>query len=287
MKIAISAESTVDIQKELLQQYDISILPYGITLGDKSYLDGEIKAEEIYAYTAKTKVLPKTNAVNEFEFTEHFENLLKDHDAIVHVSLSSCMSSAYEHAKSAASKLNNVFVVDSRTLSTGIALLCIYGRVLANEGKTAEEIFNILEGRKQYLQVSFVLDTLEYLRKGGRCSALVAFGANLLKIHPRIIVKDGKMTNDRKYRGNIENVVNSYVKDTLKDYPNADKSIIFITYSSSDMGNIVENVRAELTANGFTNILTSTANSTVSSHCGPNTLGILYFNDGDKTTTLK
>lgn len=286
MKIAISAESTVDIQKELLDKYDISILPYGITLGDKEYLDGEIKPEEIFEYTSRTKVLPKTNAVNEFQFVEHFGNLLKTYDAVVHVTLSSCMSSACEHARNASKKFKNVYVVDSYNLSSAIALLCIYGRVLANEGKTAEEIYHALEERKTALQASFVLDTLEYLRKGGRCSALMAFGANLLRLHPRIIVKDGKMTSDRKYRGKLEAVVKNYVKDTLIDFGNADKSVVFITYSSSD-DKTVSDVKEMLVENGFKTIYTSYANATVSSHCGPNTLGILYFNDGDKNETLK
>ena len=163
MKIAITAESTVDLTKELLEKYDIKTLPFTVILGDNEYKDGEITSSDIFKFVEENKILPKTSAINEAQYSEFFEEVLKDYDAIVHFCLSGEISSACKNAKLAKESFNNVFVVDSRSLSTGIALLAIYARELAESGKSAEEIFELCENRTKDVQASFVVKKLDYL----------------------------------------------------------------------------------------------------------------------------
>lgn len=283
MKLAVTTETTVDLTPELLKEFDIKTIPLGITLQGKDLKDGDMTTDEMFAYVAETGTLPKTNAVNEFEFNAFFSELLKEYDGIVHISISSDMSSCWQNAKSAASKLKNVFVVDSRVLSTGIAQLAIYARKLAETtDDTAEEIFKKVQARTATLQVSFELERLDYLYKGGRCSSLQLFGANLLRLRPRIVVKDGKMGADKKYRGKIEQVVAKYCRDTLNEYNTPDKSLIFITYTTATPEMLKEATKACKEA-GFERIEYTRAGGTIASHCGEHTLGILYFNDGTET----
>lgn len=283
MKLAVTTETTVDLTPALLQEFDIRTIPLGITLQGKDLKDGDMTTDEMFAYVAETGVLPKTNAVNEFEFTAFFSELLKEYDGVVHISISSEMSSCWQNAKSAASKLKNVFVVDSRVLSTGIAQLAIYTRKLAETtDKTAKEIFETVQARTAALQVSFELERLDYLYKGGRCSSLQLFGANLLRLRPRIMVKDGKMGADKKYRGKIEQVVAKYCRDTLNEYNTPDKSLVFITYTTATPEMLEEATKACKEA-GFERIEYTRAGGTIASHCGEHTLGILYFNDGKET----
>ena len=172
MKIAISTESTLDIPKELQKQYDISVVPFTVILGDKSGFDGDITPLEIFDYVDKTGILPKTSAVNEYQYDKHFTKLLRNYDAIIHISLSSGISSACANAIHAASILKNVYIIDSQSLSTGIALLAIYARKLADKGLAPEQIVEKVEARIPFVQASFVINSLNYLYKGGRCSGL-------------------------------------------------------------------------------------------------------------------
>ena len=282
MNIAVSAESTIDLPKELLKQYNIEVIPFTVLLGEKAALDGEITPPEIFEYVDRTGVLPKTSAVNEFQYQEHFENLLKKYDAVVHISLSDGISSSCQNAEIAAKQVKNVYVVNSKSLSTGIALLAIYARQLVDQGLDAAEVAKKVTARVPHLQVSFVLNTVEYLFKGGRCSSLQRLGVNLLRIKPQILVgKDGKMSSGSKYRGKNKEVVEQYCLDTLKKFNTPDKSIIFVTHSSASP-DMVETAKEILQRKGFTNILETLAGATISSHCGPKCLGILYFNDGNK-----
>ena len=257
-------------------------MPFHILLGDKNYLDGEITTDEIIDYVNKNKVLPKTGAVNEFQFTEHFENILKEYDAVIHFSLSSLMSSAYNNAVSASKKFNNVYIVDSRSLSTGIALLCIYAKELIDDGVGFEDVCRAVEDRKKYVQASFELNRVDYLYKGGRCSMLSMLGANLLRIRPQILVKDGKMVSGKKFRGNFDRVVKVYVESVLEEFNNPDLENVFITYTTADKS-IVDDVVCVLKDRGFKNIMPTRAGGTITSHCGENCLGILYINDGGIT----
>lgn len=279
MKIAISAESTIDLPKELLEKYNIKTLPFSVILGGEEYKDGEISSTDIFSFVEKNKVLPKTSAVNEEQYTAHFNNLLKDNDAVIHICLSSQISCACQNAKATAEKMKNVYVIDSLSLSTGIALLAIYASELANEGFEPKQIVERVSARIPYVQASFVIEKLDYLYKGGRCSALALFGANFLKIRPQIIVKEGKMSSYKKYRGNMDKVVANYCDDTLEEFNNPDKKLVFITYSTATE-KMVEEARNALQKQGFKTIYETRAGATISSHCGEHTLGILYINDG-------
>ncbi len=280
MKIAISAESTIDLPKELLEKYQINILPYTIILSDKEYLDGEeITPQQIFDYVTETKVLPKTAAINSAQYQDYFDKLLKEYDAIVHICLSSQVSSACSHARETASEMDNVYVVDSQSLSTGIALLAIYARKLADQGLTAEEICQKVQDRTASVQASFVVKKLDYLHKGGRCSSIALFGANLMQIRPQIILKEGKMGVHRKYRGNMDKVIASYCKDTLDEFSTPDLEVGFVTYTTATP-EMIDSAKKALQERGFKNIYETVAGATITSHCGENTLGILYLNDG-------
>lgn len=281
MKITVSVESTNDLSKELIEQHGIKVIPYEIVMGDKVFKDGEISTPDLFEMVDKQGALPKTNAINEYEYTEYFEGLKKDCDAVVHICLSSGLSSSCANAQRAAGNVDNVYVVDSSSLSTGIGLLALAASELAAEGKTAQEIVKILEERKQKLQVSFVIERLDYLYKGGRCNSLAYFGANLLRLRPRIVVKDGKMGADKKYRGNMEKVVAKYCEDVLEEFNTPDLSKAFVTYTTATEP-MVKEAKAALERRGFKNIYETHAGCTIASHCGGNTLGILFFNDGDK-----
>lgn len=281
MKIAVSAESTIDLPKEILTEYDIYTVPFTITLGDISEKDGDITNDIIIEFVNKNKVLPKTSAVNEEQFNEHFAKLLKNYDGVIHFSLSKEMSSAYNNAVNAAKNFKNVYVVDTRSLSTGIALLAIYASTLVKQGVSLGEIYESCLDRVPYVQASFELKRVDYLYKGGRCGVLALLGANLLKIRPQILVKDGKMVSGKKYRGNFEHVVKNYCGDILEEFNTPDLSLAFVTYTTAS-DEIVEYAKQTLKDAGFKKVYTTRAGGTITSHCGEDCLGILYINDGDK-----
>ncbi len=280
MKIAISTESTADLTKELINEYDFKIIPYVIQLGDKNGLDGEITTEEIISFVDENKILPKTAAINEFRFNEHFTKILSEYDAVVHFSLSSELSVASSNARRAAENFNNVYVLDTRSLSTGIGLLAIYAKTLVDKGMDAKDVYEACLKRVPYVQASFALKRLDYLYKGGRCSGLALFGANLLKIRPQIIVDNGKMVPGKKYRGNYAHVVKNYCQDVLDKFNTPDLSVGFVTYTTAD-DEIVETAKQFLKDRGFDKIYVTRAGGTITSHCGEDCLGILYINDGE------
>ncbi len=282
MKIAISTESVVDLTPELKEKYDISVIPYTVILGDKEYTDGvDITPEQIFEFVEKNKILPKTTAINEFTYQEYFEKLLKEYDAVVHICLSSKITSACANAISASKKFDNVFVVDSLSLSTGIALLAIYARQLADKDVEPEEIYKKVTARVPYVQASFVVKKLDYLHKGGRCSSIALLGANLMQIRPQIVLKQGSMGVHKKYVGNMNKVIEKYCRDTLNEINKPDLSVGFVTYTTATP-EMVAAAKKALQERGFKNIYETHAGATITSHCGENTLGILYINDGDK-----
>jgi DegV family protein with EDD domain len=276
MRIVITAESTIDMPQELLDKFNIKTTPFGINFNDKLQMDKIGISKEIFEFVDKTKTLPKTSAISPAQFKEFFAGLKREYDAIVHISLSSLMSSAYSNAVSVASEMENVFVVDSRSLSTGIALLAIYACGLVEKGKSASEVFQCVKEKTEYVRASFVIDRLNYLHKGGRCSALSLLGANLLKIKPQIVVENGKMVVGKKYMGSLKGVVEKYCDELLDAYPNAHLENVFITHSS-EMNDIVESLKDKLKARGFRNIFDTMAGGTISSHCGPNCIGVLFI----------
>lgn len=280
MKIALSTESTCDLPKELLEKYKLETIPYSIIIGDEVVEDNAEVPAKIFEYFDKTKKLPQTSAINEEQYREYFNGLLKNYDAVVHISLSSGLTSSTSHAQSAAAGMKNVYVIDSKSLSTGIALLCVYARQLIDDGEKIETIVEKVNARVPSIQASFIVERLDYLYKGGRCSKLALFGANLLKIRPQIVVKNGTMSPAKKYRGKIEKVIKDYCKDTLEEFNTPDKKIAFITHTTTTP-EMIENARVALQEAGFKEIYDTTAGGTITAHCGEHVLGILYLNDGE------
>lgn len=277
-QIIISSDSTCDLSKELVDRYQIRIQPMGISLGDQIYRDGvDITPDMIYAHHEKTGQLPKTSAINVVEALEYFEKLTKDGSAVIHFTISSSMSSTYNNACVAAQEFENVYVVDAKNLSTGSGLLVLAAAEMAQEGMEAQQIVEKLNDLADRVDASFVVDNLEYLVKGGRCSALAAFGANLLQLKPCISVKNGAMGVGKKYRGKFEKVLLTYVADRLADAEDICLDRVFVTHAGCDP-KVVESV-AEAVKNTlpFREILVTRAGCTVSSHCGANTLGVLFI----------
>ena len=275
MKIAVSAESTIDLPKELLEKYSIHTKAFGINFKDKLMEDYLGISEEIFQFVEETKVLPKTSAIGPEEYKEYFEELRKEYDAVIHITLSSNLSSSNNNARLVADEVGEVYVVDSRNLPTGIALLAIYVRGLVDKGLEPKEIVEKAEAYAKRVRSSFVLDKLNYMYTGGRCNAVTLLGANLLKIKPQIVVKEGRMSVGKKYRGTLSKVISTYTDEVLAEYPNADKSLVFITHSSP-MPEEEKIVADKLKKAGFKEILNTNAGGTICSHCGPNTLGILF-----------
>lgn len=280
MRIAVSAESTVDLTEELKKEFDVSVIPYTVILNEKTFFDGEISPQKIFDFVDESGILPKTTALNSYEYREYFESLLKRYDAIIHISLSGKISSSCSHAEAAAQGLENVYVADSKSLSTGIALLALYARELANSGLSPKEIYEKVQKRAEKVQASFVIERLDYLYKGGRCNSLQLLGANILKIRPRVILKDGKMLSDKKYRGPMWSVVEKYCDEVLKEFDSPDLSVAFITYTTASE-EMIEKAKTALKNRGFEKIYETHAGCTIASHCGANTLGVLFFNDGE------
>ena len=281
MKIAITAESTIDLPKSLLTEFGIRTLPFSLVMGEKQVLDGEVNSDDLYAFVAETGKLPMTAAVNDYQYEEFFRDVLKDFDAVVHFSLSSKISAACSNATRVSHEEEfegKVFVIDTLSLSTGIALLAIRGAKLAEQGAAPEEIVKDIETARTKDQTSFVIETLDYLYKGGRCSKLALFGANLMKIKPQILMINGGMGPGKKYTGNIEKAIHKYVEDILKQFPNADLDLVFVTHTlQKDKRFIAEDVAKRMREFGCKRVEITHAGGTISCHCGPNTLGILYL----------
>lgn len=277
-KIIISSDSTCDLSQELIDRYQIRIQPMGVSLGDKVYRDGvDITPDDIYAHHAKTGQLPKTSAINVTENMEYFETLTKDGSAVIHFTISSSMSSTYNNACVAAQEFEDVYVVDGKNLSTGNGLLVLAAAEMAQQGMEAKEIARKVSDLADHVDASFVVDNLEYLAKGGRCSAVAAFGANLLQLKPCIYVKGGAMRVGKKYRGRYEKVLMSYVADRLADSEDICLDRVFVTHAGCDpqiVQSVAEAVRSTLP---FKEVLITRAGCTVSSHCGANTLGVLFI----------
>lgn len=275
--IIISTDSTADLSKELIERYNIKVNSLGITLGTTTYKDGvDIDADKIYEHHAKTGELPKTTATNVGEYLSFFEELTKDGASVIHFSLSSEMSSTYNNALLAAADFENVYVVDTRNLSTGSGLLVLAAADMEEQTLSAKEIADKVSEMVPNVEASFVIDSLEYLYKGGRCSALSVLGANLLKLKPCIEVKNGAMGVGKKYRGKYADVLKEYINERLQNTDDIVKDRVFITHAGCD-GEIVKELVETVNKKGiFDEVLLTRAGSTISSHCGKNTLGILF-----------
>lgn len=279
MKIIVTTDSTSDLPKELVERYNIGVMPLNVNLGDDTFEDSiDIGPEKIFNYVDKTGNLPKTGARSALAYQEFFEKQMKDlnADALIHISLSSELSSSHENALMASQELQNVKVLDSMSLSTGCALLVLSAIDKINEGKDLRTIYLELQEERNRVQASFVINNLKYLYKGGRCSALAMFGANVLRIKPKIKLASGKMIVDKKYMGKYEQVLINYVKDLLKDYQNVDKKRVFITFTTKN-DEINAQIEQILKDYGFEEIIQNYAGSTIASHCGRDTLGVLFI----------
>lgn len=279
--IKVISDSTCDLSQELLERYDISILPLHIVLGDDEYEDGfGITPDEIFAWSDAHKTTPKTSAPSVEHAVELFKPILDAGDEIVCFSISEDMSTSATVMRMAAQELDaedRVTVINSQNLSTGIGLLVVEAAIMAKEGRTREEISARIDELIPKVRASFVVDTLVYLYRGGRCSGLEALAGSLLSLHPRIGVADGKMSPGKKYRGKINNVIMSYAKDMEEDILKAYDDRVFITHSGCDR-KAVEAVREYLSGlNYFKEIHETRAGGVVSSHCGPGTLGVLFI----------
>lgn len=278
MKIKITSDSTCDLSPEQIAQYDITILPLAVAMGGKDYHDGvDITPEEIYAHVSGGGDLPKTAANNAAQYLEVWQACMKDYDAVIHLNISAEFSSCYQNARLAAAELENVHVVDSRSLSTGHGLLVLKAAELARSGMDAAEVAHALRGMVDKVDASFILDQLEYLKKGGRCSSIVALGANLLKLKPCIDVKDGKMGVGKKYRGAYAKCMQEYLTDRLKGRTDLDLKQVFITHSGIDQALVQTAVETVKALQPFENVTVTVAGCTVSSHCGPGTIGVLFM----------
>lgn len=283
-KIRIVSDSTCDLSKELIEKYDITIIPLCIILGEKSYFDGvDITPAEIYKWSDENKTTPKTAGITFDKLDEVVKPLMEQGDDIIYIGISEGMSSTCNTARiyGEDNEYDRFFVVNSENLSTGIGLQVLRAAELRDEGKSAEEIVEQIEGARSLVRASFVVDTLTFLARGGRCTAVTALMANALKLHPEIVVKDGKMGVGRKVRGKPSVAVSAYVDGLMSALTSADPRRVFITHSGSDR-EIVEAVRERLEAlSYFEEILETQAGGVISSHCGPNTLGVLFYEKGE------
>ncbi len=279
--VKVSSDSISDLGR-LFEERGIARLPIPIVLGDRTGLDGDITPSDIYDFFDRTKTTPKTSAITPEEYYNFFSTQTEDGSELVHFTISSEMSSCYRNAVAAAERCKGVYVVDSRNLSTGAGLLVLYADDLAKAGLSGAEIKAKADARSGAVQASFVVDTMTFLYRGGRCSGVAAFIASVLKIKPCIAVTGGKMEVCQKYRGSTDKAIVKYVADTLRSYPDPDLKYVFVTHTSA-RPEVVETVKREVLAVfPSANIIETIAGATVTSHCGKGTLGVLYFNDGGK-----
>ena len=282
-KIRITADSTCDLSESLLQKYEISILPLNIVLDMKSYSDGEeISPDEIYAWSEKMHKTPKTAAIAYDRALEMASAFQKNGDEMIFFGISESMSTTCNVMRMVKEELNytGLYVIDSQNLSTGIGLQVLRAAELAAQGLAAQEIVTQIEQERGRVRASFVVERLDYLAMGGRCSSVVALFGGKLKLKPRIEVTDGKMEAGKKYRGNQDKVILKYVQDMEMQLRQADPHRIFITHSGCEEA-VIRSVEEYLKGlHHFEEILITRAGGVISSHCGPGTLGVLFYEKG-------
>lgn len=282
MKIKICADSTCDLSPELIERYGVGIMPLHVALGDDDRLDGvTIQPSDIYEYYAANKKLPRSGARSSEEYKQFFKSFLDEgYDAVVHYDISADMSGSYDNATVAANELENVYVVDSRNLSTGTGLLVLDACDMAANGMSPQQIVDRSIKRAVDVKASFIIDKLEFLYKGGRCSSLAYLGANLLQINPVIEVKEGRMGIAAKPMGRYVRCIEKYSDWVRKNCTSPDKKRCFVTHTRMDNGLTERTIEIVKSWGIFDEILDTTAGCTVTTHCGSNTIGILFINDG-------
>ncbi len=281
-KTLILSDSTCDLSAEITAERNIKISPLTVVLGDEAHRDGvDITPDDVYAYYKTSGNLAKTTATNMAEHEEFINTHVKTGDEAVYFHISSEMSTTFNSARMAAEDMDNVYCIDSRNLSTGIGLLVLHACDLADEGKSAKEIYDEINTLIPKVDASFVVDTLEYLHKGGRCSSIAALGANLLKLRPMIQVKDGKMSVTKKYRGKMNEVLKQYVSEKLAEDNKFIGKRIFVTHSGNCDEIALELKAMVEAAYPDKEVLITRAGCTVSCHCGPGTLGVLGIRENN------
>ncbi len=277
--IVLCADSTCDLSADLIERYHVHILPLHVNLGDSTYSDGvDLQPDDIYAAYREQKILPTTSATNMEEYKEFVQPFIDAGNDVIYVNLGSGISTTHNSCRLAAEETPGLYAVDSGNLSTGMGLVVIAAAEYIAEGLAAEEVVAKLKELTKKVEASFVLDTLEFLHKGGRCSTIAMMGANMLKLKPCIEVDnaDSKMTVGKKYRGSLDKCLQEYVGDRLNDRDDIDTKRIFITHSGISEERIQMVKEAVEACKQFDEILITRAGCTISAHCGPNTLGILF-----------
>lgn len=276
--IKITTDSTCDLPDALLQENDITVVPLGIVKGEKLYRDGvDIHPADIAAHVDAGGDITTTNAVNAADYYDLFSRLLEKYDAVIHINLGAEFSCCYQNAQIAAAELPEVYVVDSANLTVGIGEMALRAARSARAGKTPAEIVAELEDLRTRAEVSFVMERLDYMKKGGRCSTVTAIGANLLKLRPCVEVIDGKMSVTKKYRGSMERVVAEFLHDRLDGRTDIDTERVWLVDSAfgPELADAAREVLQE--DERFGRILEGKTGCTIFSHCGPNTLGLVFF----------
>ena len=279
MKIRMTADSTCDLTPELIRKYEIGVVPLSVVIDGEVFHDGvDVTPRDIFRAAEAGKSV-RTAAVNTFEYKEFFKKQLKNCDQLVHVCLGSGFSSCYSDAVEASREVDNVFVVDSMNLSTGSGLLVLEGLRMIREGaEDGRGIAEALQAKTGLVNTSFVLRTVEYLRRGGRCTGLEALGAKMLHIRPSIVVQDGKMRPGEKYRGRFEHYLKHYIEDLLENDSNIDFQRVFVVHSPSEDGLARFAIDTVKSYGLFREVLEAMAGCTICTHCGPDTLGLMFMN---------
>ena len=277
-KIKITCDSTCDLSPELTERYQIAVIPMCVSLGDRLCRDGvDVEPRELFAYVEETGKLPTTSAISVGEYADFFRTFVNEGYEVVHINLSSELSASHQNAGIAAQEVGQVSVVDSRSLSTGSGHLVILAAELASAGYDGAYIAKALDGMKGNLDVSFVLQTLDYLHKGGRCSGLARFGANVLKLRPEIVMENGTLHVGKMYRGSMEKSILDYVRGRLEKAETVCYDRIFVTHSGVPEEIVQKAIALVKELRPFEEVIETTAGSTISCHCGPNCLGVLFF----------
>lgn len=280
MSIKVTSDSTCDLSPELLSRYDITLTPLSVIKEGVSFLDNvDITPDDIYRHVDNGGALCSTSAVNVDSYRKVFKEFSSKYDAVIHITIGSLFSACYQNATIAAANFPNVYVVDSMNLSTGQGHLVIEAAELAQKGLSGVEIASQLNALRSRVHASFILDRLDYMQKGGRCSSVVALGGKLLRIKPEIAVLDGAMKMVDKYRGSFDKCVEKYVRDILKDQQDIRLDRIFITHSPVEESAVAmarETIKKYVDFKDE-NIYETSANCTVACHCGPGTLGVLFM----------
>ena len=278
MKIRMTADSTCDLTPDWIRKYQIGVAPLSVIIDGQVFHDGvDVTPRDIFRATEAGKSV-RTAAVNTYEYKEFFKEQLKKCDQLVHVCLSSEFSTSYGDAVEASKEVGNVFVVDSRNLSTGSGLLVLEGMKMITEGvEDGATIAEMLRAKTGLVNSSFVVRTIDYLRRGGRCSGLEALGAKMLHIRPSIVVADGKMHPGQKYRGRYEHYLKHYIRDVLENDDNIDFSRVVVVHSPSEEGLVRFAIDTVKSYGLFREVLEAMAGCTICTHCGPDTLGLMFM----------